>query len=108
MENKTFDLTTKSKKPVILIGALNGSGKTTFLQAIDFVLYGKFSNYFFHKKLSYENFLTKNINKKNFDEGAQIELVFNRKYKGKKQKFKISRNWKLVGKKNERGVFCIY
>ena len=96
---QNFDLTTQSKKPVILIGALNGSGKTTFLQAIDFVLYGKFSNYFYSQKLSYENFLTKNVNKKNFDEGAQIELTFSRKYKGKKQKFKISRNWKLIGKK---------
>ena len=97
--NQNFDLTTQSKKPVILIGALNGSGKTTFLQAIDFVLYGKFSNYFYSQKLSYENFLIKNVNKKNFDEGAQIELTFSRKYKGKKQKFKISRNWKLLGKK---------
>ena len=96
---QNFDLTTQSKKPVILIGALNGSGKTTFLQAIDFVLYGKFSNYFYSQKLSYENFLIKNVNKKNFDEGAQIELTFSRKYKGKKQKFKISRNWKLLGKK---------
>ena len=102
---QNFDLSTKSKKPVILIGALNGSGKTTFLQAIDFVLYGKFSNYFYSQKLSYENFLTKNINKKNFDEGAQIELTFNRKYKGKKQKFKISRNWKLVGKKMKEEFF---
>ena len=102
---QNFDLTTKSKKPVILIGALNGSGKTTFLQAIDFVLYGKFSNYFYSQKLSYENFLNKNINKKNFDEGAQIELTFNRKYKGKKQKFKISRNWKLIGKKMKEEFF---
>ena len=102
---QNFDLSTKSKKPVILIGALNGSGKTTFLQAIDFVLYGKFSNYFYSQKLSYENFLNKNINKKNFDEGAQIELTFNRKYKGKKQKFKISRNWKLIGKKMKEEFF---
>ena len=102
---QNFDLTTKSKKPVILIGALNGSGKTTFLQAIDFVLYGKFSNYFYSQKLSYDNFLNKNINKKNFDEGAQIELTFNRKYKGKKQKFKISRNWKLIGKKMKEEFF---
>ena len=47
------------KKPVILIGALNGSGKTTFLQAVDFVLYGKQSNIFQSSKLSYENFLKK-------------------------------------------------
>ena len=102
---QNFDLTTETKKPVILIGALNGSGKTTFLQAIDFVLYGKFSNYFNSQKLSYENFLIKNVNKQNFDEGAQIELIFSRKYKGKKQKFKISRNWKLIGKKMKEEFF---
>ena len=88
---QNFDLTTKSKKPVILIGALNGSGKTTFLQAIDFVLYGKFSNYFYSQKLSYENFLNKNINKKNFDEGAQMNLLSIENIKVK-NKIKISRN----------------
>ena len=102
---QNFDLSTKEKKPVILIGALNGSGKTTFLQAIDFVLYGKFSNFFYSQKLSYENFLKKNINKNNYDEGAQVELVFFRKYKGKDEKFKISRNWKVIGKKIKEEFF---
>ena len=74
---QNFDLSTKSKKPVILIGALNGSGKTTFLQAIDFVLYGKFSNYFYSQKLSYENFLTKNINKKQITRNDATTLVPN-------------------------------
>ena len=102
---QNFDLSTKEKKPVILIGALNGSGKTTFLQAIDFVLYGKFSNFFYSQKLSYENFLKKNINKNNYDEGAQVELIFFRKYKGKNEKFKISRNWKAIGKKIKEEFF---
>ena len=102
---QNFDLSIKEKKPVILIGALNGSGKTTFLQAIDFVLYGKFSNFFNSQKLSYENFLKKNINKNNYDDGAQVELVFFRKYKGKKEKFKISRNWKPNGKKIKEEFF---
>ena len=102
---QNFDLSTKEKKPVILIGALNGSSKTTFLQAIDFVLYGKFSNFFYSQKLSYENFLKKNINKNNYDEGAQVELVFFRKYKGKNEKFKISRNWKAIGKKIKEEFF---
>ena len=102
---QNFDLSTKEKKPVILIGALNGSGKTTFLQAIDFVLYGKFSNFFYSQKLSYENFLKKNINKNNYDDGAQVELVFFRKSKGKNEKFKISRNWKAIGKKIKEEFF---
>ncbi len=102
---QNFDLSTKEKKPVILIGALNGSGKTTFLQAIDFVLYGKFSNFFNSQKLSYENFLKKNINKSNYEDGAQVELVFFRKYKGKNEKFKISRNWKANGKKIKEEFF---
>ena len=102
---QNFDLSTKEKKPVILIGALNGSCKTTFLQAIDFVLYGKFSNFFYSQKLSYENFLKKNINKNNYDEGAQVELIFFRKYKGKNEKFKISRNWKAIGKKIKEEFF---
>ncbi len=100
-----FNLLTGKKKPVILIGALNGSGKTTFLQAIDFVLYGKQSNIFQTQKLSYDNFLKKNINRENYKEGAHIELVFQRKFKGKKQKFKISRSWKPNGIKMKEDFY---
>ena len=100
-----FNLSPDKKKPVILIGALNGSGKTTFLQAVDFVLYGRQSNIFQSSKLSYENFLKKNINKENFEEGAQIELIFLRKIKGKTQKFKISRNWKPNSTKIKEDFF---
>ena len=102
---QNFNLSPDKKKPVILIGALNGSGKTTFLQAVDFVLYGKQSNIFQNSKLSYENFLKKNINKENYEEGAQIELAFFRKIKGKTQKFKLSRNWKPTGNKVKEDFF---
>ena len=102
---QNFNLSPDKKKPVILIGALNGSGKTTFLQAVDFVLYGKQSNIFQNSKLSYENFLKKNINKENYEEGAQIELAFFRKLKGKTQKFKLSRNWKPTGNKVKEDFF---
>jgi len=100
-----FNLSPDKKKPVILIGAMNGSGKTTFLQAVDFVLYGKQSNIFHSSKLSYEKFLKKNINKENYEEGAQIELVFFRKLKGKTQKFKLSRNWRPNGNKIKEDFF---
>ena len=39
-----FELTPKSKdRPVILIGALNGSGKTTFLEGLQLAFFGKLS-----------------------------------------------------------------
>ena len=79
---QNFNLST-DKKTSYFNRTLNGSGKTT-LHSIDFVLYGKQSNIFKASKLSYENFLKENINKENYDQGAQIELVFYRKEKGEK------------------------
>ena len=95
-----FDLRTKGKnKPIILIGAMNGSGKTTFLQSIDFVLYGKNSNVFKSQSLSYDKFLEKNIHKDQADEGAQITLEFNRLSKGEVENFRVIRSWKKAGDK---------
>jgi len=95
-----FDLRTKGKsKPIILIGAMNGSGKTTFLQSIDFVLYGKNSNVFKSQNLSYDKFLEKNIHKDQIEEGAQITLEFNRLSKGEVENFRIIRSWKKTSDK---------
>ena len=105
---QTFDLkTTNKKKPIILIGAMNGSGKTTFLQSIDFLLYGKNSNIFKSQNLSYEKFLEKSINKDHVDDGAQITLEFTRKNKGETERFKVNRSWKLVNEKIKE-TFHVY
>ena len=105
---QVFNLSLEKKKPVILIGAMNGSGKTTFLNAVDLVLYGKFSNIFKSQSLSYENFLKKNINNQNYDQETSIELIFHRKLKGKKQNFKISRAWKQNGTSKTKEMFHVF
>ncbi len=103
-----FNLSVEKKKPVIIIGAMNGSGKTTFLNAVDLVVYGQFSNIFKSQSLSYENFLKKNINNQNYDQETSIELIFHRKLKGKKQNFKISRAWKQNGTSKIKEMFHVF
>jgi DNA sulfur modification protein DndD len=93
-----FDLNPVSKtKPIILIGAMNGSGKTTFLQSIDFLLYGKNSNTFKSQNLSYEGYLEKNIHKDHKDEGASISLNFRKQTR--------VRMWKKNGEKIKENLF---
>ena len=101
-----FDLNPLSKKkPIILIGAMNGSGKTTFLQSIDFLLYGKNSNTFKSQNLSYEGYLEKNIHKDHKDEGASISLNFRKQTRGKEENFKVVRMWKKNGEKIKENLF---
>jgi len=101
-----FDLNPlNKKKPIILIGAMNGSGKTTFLQSIDFLLYGKNSNTFKSQNLSYEGYLEKNIHKDHKDEGASISLNFRKQTRGKEENFKVVRMWKKNGDKIKENLF---
>jgi len=101
-----FDLNPLSKKkPIILIGAMNGSGKTTFLQSIDFLLYGKNSNTFKSQNLSYEGYLEKNIHKDHKNEGASISLNFRKQTRGKEENFRVVRMWKKNGEKIKENFY---
>jgi DNA sulfur modification protein DndD len=84
---------------------MNGSGKTTFLQSIDFLLYGKNSNTFKSQNLSYEGYLEKNIHKDHKDEGASISLNFRKQTRGKEENFKVVRMWKKNGEKIKENLF---
>ncbi|WP_353143567.1 DNA sulfur modification protein DndD [Enterobacter sp.] len=63
-------------KPVILIGAMNGAGKTTFLDALQLALYGKHAKCSNRGKLSYSIFLEKTINSYASDKTASVTLKF--------------------------------
>ncbi len=87
------------KKPIILFGGLNGTGKTTLLDAIQLCLYGKLAHCSNRGDLSYGDFLRRCINHTvNPSDGASITLDFRHFSEGQEHTFKIHRSWSFNGK----------
>ena len=87
-------LTPKSKKPIILFGAYNGSGKTTFLEALHLVLYGKSAKTAGRGKLAYDEYLQSLINRDTpKKQGAGLTLKFRTRQEGKEECLEITRTW---------------
>ncbi|MEG0512597.1 MAG: DNA sulfur modification protein DndD [Clostridia bacterium] len=73
--DNSFDFTLE--KPVVLIGGMNGRGKTTFLEAIVLSLYG--SNSAAYKESSYKTYgqyLRSLVNRDSCNQQAFVELTF--------------------------------
>ncbi len=87
-------LTPKSKKPIILFGAYNGSGKTTFLEALQLVLYGKSAKTAGRGRLAYDEYLESLINRDTpKKQGAGLSLKFRTRHEGKEEFLEITRTW---------------
>jgi len=105
----SIELTPKSKKaPVILVGGLNGGGKTTILDAIQLVLFGKLAKCSNRGNLAYEEFLKRSVTRgEDPKSGAHIQLDFSIHYEGKKTRFIIVRSWNEAGKRIKE-EFSVY
>ena len=71
----TFEFT--SKKPIVLIGGMNGRGKTTFLEAILLSLYG--ANSIAYKESdynSYNQYLRSYVNNNSWSKSSYVEIEF--------------------------------
>ncbi|MFA1014873.1 DNA sulfur modification protein DndD [Dubosiella newyorkensis] len=80
-------------KSVVLIGGMNGRGKTTFLEAVLLALYG--SNSFAYKESDFNNYgryLDSFVNKNSVDQIASIELDFTLENNG--QVYTVVKSWK--------------
>jgi DNA sulfur modification protein DndD len=84
---------------VIIVGALNGGGKTTLLTAIQLVLYGPMSPGVKSKGQSYEEFLRNKISRSvDPGDGASISLEFEVSDDEGVRQYLVRRHWKA----NER------
>jgi DNA sulfur modification protein DndD len=93
-----IDLTVTRERPVILIGALNGSGKTTFLDAMQLALYGKNARCSGRERVSYPDYLAAMINREvPPHQGASIEFAFRSRSNGKDMQIRLVRTWQKRG-----------
>ncbi|SDO34610.1 DNA sulfur modification protein DndD [Nakamurella panacisegetis] len=87
-----------TKKPVVLIGGLNGAGKTTVLEAIHVALYGALAQPSGRRSGSYDSYLRSLIHRGVPEtEGAAIELTFHAHQEGEERRFWIRRSWRSTG-----------
>lgn len=93
-------LTPPSKdKPIILLGGLNGGGKTTLLDGLQLALYGKNAHCSNRGELGYEEFLRRSVHRDaNPQEGAEIEIGFRHTTEGTEHSYRVNRSWSENGK----------
>ncbi len=71
-----INLRPESTQPIILVGGMNGGGKTTLMDALRLVLYGQRGQCSTRGNLSYSNFLKQCINRHTpEDEKTKLELL---------------------------------
>lgn len=88
------------EKPIILVGGLNGVGKTTLLDAFQLALFGKIANCSNKGLLAYDKYLRKCIHKSvNPKDGAAITINFRHTANGTEHEYEVTRFWK-ENKKN--------
>lgn len=93
--------------PIILLGGMNGGGKTTLMDAIRLVLYGHRAQCSTRGNLSYSDFLTQCVNSHTPPvEKTRIELAFEHIESDQPVRYRIVRNWEKNPKdgKDQLGI----
>ena len=86
------------KKPIVLIGGMNGRGKTTFLEAILLSLYGANSIAYKESKYnSYNQYLRAFVNKDHWSQSSYLELDFSLN-DNSEDTFFVRREWNALSK----------
>ena len=94
---QSLDFTTNgSKQPITLVGALNGGGKTTILQALQLALFGNKTKNVLPRSMSYKNYIRSRIINEDIkaNDVARITLTFNTIEFGQPVEYRLERSWK--------------
>ena len=81
-------------KPIVLIGGLNGGGKTTFLDALQLVLFGPHAKISNRGSLAYQEYLSRSIHRGADLPEAAIEITFRHSVEGQEEHYRLRRSWK--------------
>jgi DNA sulfur modification protein DndD len=97
-------------RPIILIGGMNGGGKTTLMDAIRLALYGQRAQCSTRSNLSYSDFLIQSINRHQTfpSDGTRIELEFEHIVEGQWKTLRVVRYWKHQLKEGKDTLGIIY
>ena len=91
-------------KPIVLIGGMNGRGKTTFLEAILLALYGENSNAYRESRYkSYGRYLRSFVNNRSETKESFVELEFIMNESDEEQ-YLIRREWDARSKTTEETI----
>lgn len=96
--------------PIILLGGMNGGGKTTLMDAIRLALYGPRAQCSTRGNLSYSDFLTQCVNSQApTNEKTRVELAFEHIENDKPVKYRVVRTWEKNPKdgKDHLGILDI-
>ena len=98
----TFEFS--ANKPIVLVGGLNGRGKTTFLEAVLLALYGKNSfAYSENNGQTYGQYLRSYVNTADGTNESFVELSFYMNSDGTEE-YKIKREWNSNGVRTSEKV----
>ncbi|MGC0423355.1 DNA sulfur modification protein DndD [Embleya sp. AB8] len=93
---QSLDLTTEKGRPIVLIGGLNGCGKTTLLDAIQLALYGNRARCSGRGNASYDSYLRDSINRlANPEDGARVAVEFSIMLEGEEHRYRVTRSWRI-------------
>ena len=97
--SQVINLTPPSpEKPVVLIGGLNGGGKTTLLDALQLCLFGPHAKTSNRGTLSYQEYLSRSIHRGKSASEAAIEVSFRYTIEGCEEQYRLHRSWRRNGK----------